>query len=177
VVPAAQSQIAVSGCSSGLPSGVRSYSTWPRALALSARRSITRSGAADCAGRRVDSGRQEPRPADLQVVALAAVGNEAQRGVIRREGLHRSIGELEEVSAHGVVAVVAFEPVADHREHVEAGIVRVDHGDGHGPVHGHESVQGDTLERPATRSRVALERSTCPPWPAARTRAQRLIGV
>jgi hypothetical protein len=47
-----------------------------------------------------------------------------------------------------VVAVVACEPVVDHRKHVEAGIGAVDHGDGHGPVHGHKRVWGDTLERP-----------------------------
>jgi hypothetical protein len=82
------------------------------------------------------------------VVALAGVGDEAQCVVVRRDRLRWSFGELEEVSAYGMVAVVAFEPVVDRSEHLEAGIVAVDHGDGHGPVHGHKRVWGDTLERP-----------------------------
>jgi hypothetical protein len=56
VVPAAESQIAVSGCSSFLPNAACAYATWPGALALSTRRTITTSADADCGDRRVDSG-------------------------------------------------------------------------------------------------------------------------
>jgi hypothetical protein len=62
----------------------------------------------------------------LQVVALPGVGYEAQRVVVRRGSLRRSFGKFEEVSAYGVVAVMVFEPVIDHREHLEAGIVAID---------------------------------------------------